>query len=165
MRTLDPHERRIYKQITISGDHLNKFTGFLCYLKPYDETLIVPSGNVAEDSIILNDAFDEALLKAMKGFFPTAIVQSRTVLYDATFVDILNDIESRTVRGFQVIVSTILDELQLFDDMKFDDFAQNLFIRYKLSPNDPILNTLPVCVVVNLPPEKIAEYRDAIYSV
>jgi len=165
MRTLDPHERRIYKQIKISGDHLNKFTGFLSYLRPYDETLIVPADSAAEDSIILNDAFDEALLKAMKEFFPTAIMQSKAVLYDATFVDILNDIESRTVRGFQVIVSTILDELQLFDEMKFDDFAQNLFIRYKLSPNDPILNTLPVCVLVNLPPERIAECKEAIYPV
>ena len=71
-----PKWRRIYKQITISGDHLYKFTGFLSYLKPYDETLIVPSGNVAEDSIILNDAFDEALLKAMKDFFPAAVMQS-----------------------------------------------------------------------------------------
>ena len=165
MRMLAPNERRIYKQIKISGDHLNKFTGFLSYLRPYDETLIVPADSAAEDSIILNDAFDEALLKAMKEFFPTAIMQSKAVLYDATFVDILNDIESRTVRGFQVIVSTILDELQLFDEMKFDDFAQNLFIRYKLSPNDPILNTLPVCVLVNLPPERIAECKEAIYPV
>ena len=165
MRKLAPDERRIYKQIKISGDHLNKFTGFLSYLKPYDETLIVPSGNVIEESIILNDAFDEALLKAMKEFFPTAMMQSKTVLFDATFVDILNEIESRTVRGFQVIVSTVLDELQLFDDIKFDDFAQNLFIRYKLSPNDPILNTLPTCVIVNLPPESIAEYKEAIYPV
>ncbi len=165
MRMLDPHERRIYKQITISGDHLNKFTGFLSYLKPYDETLIVPSGNAIEDSTILNDAFDDALLKAMKEFFPAAIMQSKTMLFDETFVNILKDIESRTVRGFQVIVSTILDELQLFDNLIFDDFDKNLFIRYKLSPNDPILNTLPVCVVVNLPPESIAEYKEAIYPV
>lgn len=41
MRALEPHERKIYKQVTINGDYMNKFTGFLSYMKPFDENINV----------------------------------------------------------------------------------------------------------------------------
>lgn len=144
---------------------MNKFTGFLSYMKPFDETLIVRSVNLVEDNTVLNDEFDEAVLKAAKEFFPNDAMLSKTVLIDETFVRILTSIEARTVRGFQLIVTPDLSGVDLYKNMPLNDFAINLFIRYKLSPSDPILNVLPGCLIVNIPYATIDQYANTITPV